>query len=167
MIIEHILYILHILHIWNYYFDACLCPQVMTIAWPFTKQLLGILSESLTAEAEELAKILACSDIPVLTAYIDGVFRAAVRLWKFIMPREREAKDFFQTEVFHPASLDPNLQKHLGMTSGQRIFDMSICCTYSAYSAYLYVLTYFAYFQLAGQEVPVLLSPSSSKKQEV
>ncbi len=71
---------------------------------------------------EELPEILAFSDIPVLTAYIDGVFRAAVRLWKFIMPRK--AKDFFQMEVFHLASLDPNLQKHLGMTSGQRIFDM-------------------------------------------
>ncbi len=54
---------------------------------------------------------------PVLTAFIDGVFRAAVRLWKFIMPRK--AKDFFQTEGFHPASLDLNLQKHLGLTSGQ------------------------------------------------
>ena len=70
----------------------------------------------------ELAEILSCSDVPVLTAYIDGLFRAAVRLWKFIMPRE--AKDFFQTEVFHPASLDTNLQAHLGMTPVQRIFDM-------------------------------------------
>ncbi len=73
----------------------------------------------------EIEEILSCSDIPVLsllTAYIDCEFRAAVRLWKFIMPRE--AKDFFQTEVFHPASLDPNLQKHLGMTHVRRIFDM-------------------------------------------
>ena len=70
----------------------------------------------------ELEEILLCSDVPVLTAYIDGLFRAAVRLWKFIMPRE--AKDFFQTEVFHPASLDMNLQAHLGMTPVQRIFDM-------------------------------------------
>ncbi len=51
----------------------------------------------------ELEEILSCGDVPVLTAYIDGLFRAAVRLWKFIMPRE--AKDIFQTEVFHPASL--------------------------------------------------------------
>ena len=70
----------------------------------------------------ELEEILLCSDVPVLTAYIDGLFRAAVRLWKFITPKE--AKEFFQTEVFHFASLDPNLQRHLGMTSGQRIFDM-------------------------------------------
>jgi hypothetical protein len=69
-------------------------------------------------------EILSCSDISVLTAYIDGVFRAAVRQLKFVMPRE--AKEFSQTEVFHPASLDPNLQKHLGMTPVrvQRIFDM-------------------------------------------
>ena len=71
---------------------------------------------------DELEEILLCSDVPVLTAYIDGLFRAAVRPWKFIMPRE--AKDFFQTEVFHPASLDTNLQAHLGMTPVQRIFDM-------------------------------------------
>ncbi len=70
----------------------------------------------------KLEEILSCSDVPVLTAYIDGICRAAVRLWKFIMPRE--AKDFFQTEVFHPASLDPTLQKHLGRTPVQRIFDM-------------------------------------------
>jgi hypothetical protein len=61
---------------------------------------------------EELEEILTCSDAPDLTAYIDGLFRAGVRLWKFIMPRE--AKDFFQTEVFHPASLD----------AVQQIFDM-------------------------------------------
>jgi hypothetical protein len=36
----------------------------------------------------------------------------------------REAEDVFQTEVFHPASVDPNLQNHLGMSNGQRIFDM-------------------------------------------
>ena len=73
---------------------------------------------------EVLEEILSCSDVPVLTAYIDGLFRAAVRLWRCIMPRE--AKDFFQTEVFkfHPASLDTNLQTHLGMTPVQRIFDM-------------------------------------------
>jgi hypothetical protein len=29
---------------------------------------------------EKLAEILVCRDIPVLTAYIDGVFKAAVRL---------------------------------------------------------------------------------------
>ncbi len=71
---------------------------------------------------DELDEILSCSDVPVLTAYIDCIFRAAVRLWKFNMPRE--AKDFFQTEVFHPASLDLTLQRHLGMTPVQQIFDM-------------------------------------------
>jgi hypothetical protein len=117
VIIEHILYILHILHIWNYDTDACLVSSGYDDHMAIYKAAAWY---SLTDE--ELAEILACSDIPVLTAYIDGVFRAAVRLWKFIMPRE--AKDFFQTEVFHPASLDPNLQKHLGKTPGQRIFDM-------------------------------------------
>jgi hypothetical protein len=114
--IEHILYILHILHIWNTYADVCLssgfddCMAIFkAAAW-----------YSLTDEERE--EILSCSDILFLTAYVDSVFREAVRLWKFIMLRE--AKDFFQTEVFHPASLDPNLQKHLGMTTGQLIFDM-------------------------------------------
>ena len=51
----------------------------------------------------ELDEILSCSDVPVLTAYIDGLFRAAVRLWKFIMPRE--AKDFFQTDGSFPSGL--------------------------------------------------------------
>jgi hypothetical protein len=66
---------------------------------------------------DELEEIFSCSDVQVsvLTAYIDGIFRAAVRLWKFIMPRE--AKDFSQ-------SLDPTLQEHPRMTPVQRIFDM-------------------------------------------
>ena len=42
---------------------------------------------------EDFEEILSCSDVPVLTAYNDGLFRAAVRVCKFIMPRE--AKDFF------------------------------------------------------------------------
>jgi hypothetical protein len=41
---------------------------------------------------EELAEILSCINIPVLTAYIDCVFSMALRLWKFIMPREAEAR---------------------------------------------------------------------------
>ncbi len=94
------------------------CPQVSTIAWPFSKQLLGILL--LMRSVRRSFRV--ASDILFLTAYVDGVLREAVRLWKFIMPRE--AKDFFQTEVFHPASLDLSLQKHLGMTTGQLIFDM-------------------------------------------
>jgi hypothetical protein len=69
---------------------------------------------------DELEEILTCSEVPVQTACIDGLFRAVVRLWKFVMPRE--AKDFFQTEVFHPASLDP--KKHPGMTPVQRIFNI-------------------------------------------
>jgi hypothetical protein len=48
--------------------------------------------------AAELEEILSCSDVPVLTAYIDGLFRAAVRLWKFVMPRE--AKDLFPDGSF-------------------------------------------------------------------
>jgi hypothetical protein len=74
VIIEHIMYILHILHIWNSYTDACLSlrPQVSTIAWPFSKQLLAAWY-SLTDE--EPVEILSCSDIPVLTAFMEGVFR--------------------------------------------------------------------------------------------
>ena len=70
---------------------------------------------------EELEEILACDSEPVLKAYVMGVFRAAVRLWKFVMPVA--AKDVFQTKVFHPATVSPVLQSHLGLTLAERIFD--------------------------------------------
>ena len=70
---------------------------------------------------EELEEILACDSEPVLKAYVMGVFRAAVRLWKFAMPVV--AKDVFQTKVFHPATVSPVMQAHLGLTLAERIFD--------------------------------------------
>ena len=70
---------------------------------------------------EELEEIVACDSEPVLKAYLIGMFRAAVRLWKFAMPVV--AKDVFQTKVFHPATVDPVLQSHLGLTLSERIFD--------------------------------------------
>ena len=47
---------------------------------------------------EELQEILSCDSEPILKAYILGVFRAACRLWKFVMPVE--ARSVFQNEVF-------------------------------------------------------------------
>ena len=70
---------------------------------------------------EELEEILACDSEPVLKACVMGVFRAAVRLWKFVMPVA--AKEVFQTKVFHPATVSPVLQAHLGLTLSERIFD--------------------------------------------
>ncbi len=140
MIIEHIMYIMHILHIWKSFklFFRCVLvlvkERVCVCVRERERERGGVPSgfddrmaifkaaADYSLTDDELEEILSYSDVPVLTAYIDGIFRAAVRLWTFIMPRE--AKDFFQTEVFHPASLDPNLQKHLGMTPVQRILDM-------------------------------------------
>ena len=70
---------------------------------------------------EELQEILSCDSEPMLKAYVLGVFRAACRLWKFVMPVE--ARLVFQNEVFHPSTVSQKLQGHLGMTIGQRIFD--------------------------------------------
>jgi hypothetical protein len=55
---------------------------------------------------EELEETLSCCKILILKAhYIDGRFRAAMRLWKLSMPKE--ARVVFQKEVFHPASVCP------------------------------------------------------------
>ena len=64
---------------------------------------------------------MSCNSEPVLKDYVSGLFRAAGRLWKFVMPVV--ARDVFQTEVFHPATVSPNLQAHLGLSLVQRIFD--------------------------------------------
>ena len=74
-----------------------------------------------TLADEELNEILSCESDPILKAYILGVFRAACRLWKFVMPIE--ARTVFQREVFHPATVSAKLPGHLGMTMGQQIFD--------------------------------------------
>ncbi len=95
---------------------------------------------------EEVDEILSCKDQPVLEAYMDTLFRAAVRLWKFVMPVE--SREVFQTQVFHPASASEELQRHLGMTRDQRLLEMYylfdlIDFTYVAY------LKYFAYFHFS------------------
>jgi hypothetical protein len=94
---------------------------------------------------EELEKILPCKSEPVLKAYLAGLFRAACRLWKFIMPVEDKA--VFQSDVFHPATVNPKLQAHLGLTPERRIFDkyVGIIFQYVSYLTYLTCLTYFAY----------------------
>jgi hypothetical protein len=90
---------------------------------------------------EELEEILSCDNEPDLKAYVVDLFRAACRLWKFVMPVE--AKAVFQNEVFHPATVDPKLQAHLGLSLEKSIFDRYVgfifeCLSYIAY------LTYFA-----------------------
>ena len=70
---------------------------------------------------EELEEIVSCKNEPVLKAYMHGLFRAACRLWKCIMPVD--ARAVFQNDVFHPASVSPTLQLHLGLNMAERIFD--------------------------------------------
>jgi hypothetical protein len=113
---------------------------------------------------EELEEILSCSNTPVLTAYVDGASRAAVLLWEFIMPRE--AKDVFQNDVFHPASVDP---KHLGMTvtTGQRIFDMQICFTYSAYSTCFLCFDIFCIFSVGRKRSIITFVPLSFQRRRL
>ena len=50
-----------------------------------------------------------------------GLFLAACSLWKFVMPVE--AKAVFQNVVFHPATVNPKLQAHLGSSLEKHIFD--------------------------------------------
>jgi hypothetical protein len=57
-------------------------------------------------------------------AYVVGLFRAACRLWKFVMPVE--AKAVFQNDGFHPATVNPNLQAHLGLSLEKFIFDKHV-----------------------------------------
>jgi hypothetical protein len=70
---------------------------------------------------DELEEILSCDNEPVFRAYVGGLFRAACRLWKFVMPVE--ARAVFQNDVFHPATVDPKLQAYLGLSLEKRIFD--------------------------------------------
>ena len=64
---------------------------------------------------EDLSEIVSCESEPVLKACISGLFRAACRLWKFVMPVE--ARAVFQANYFPPpASVSPKLQAHLGFT---------------------------------------------------
>lgn len=137
---NHILHIQHIVHIQN-----------ITIYIDYIPPLTGhsdriIVLKSAAYYAlidEELEEILSCDNEPVLKAYVVGLFRAASRLWKFVMPVE--AKAIFQNDVFHPATVDPKLQAHLGLSLEKRIFDkyVDFIFEYVSYSTYL---TYFAYF---------------------
>jgi hypothetical protein len=115
--IVHILPNMQIMHIW----DCDAAARFVSSGFEDRIAIFRADAWNYLTDAE-LEEILSCGNILVLASYVDGVFKSAVRLWKFIMPRG--AKDIFQNEVFYPASVDPNLQKHLGMTAGQRIFDL-------------------------------------------
>jgi hypothetical protein len=56
---------------------------------------------------EELEEITSCESEPMLRSYINGVFRAAFRLWKYIMPVQ--ARTVFQTEDL--AQIDPQTRR--------------------------------------------------------
>ena len=84
---------------------------------------------------EELEEIMSCDNEPVLRAYVGGLFRAACRLWKFVMPVE--ARAVFQNDVFHPATVDPKLQAHLGLSLEKRIFDKYVFFFFLSYITYL------------------------------
>jgi hypothetical protein len=71
---------------------------------------------------EELADICLCKEKTVLEGYIYNLFKSAVCFWKFVMPVE--SREVFQTEVFHLPCASEELQKHLGMTMNQQLFDM-------------------------------------------
>ena len=123
MHIYHILYIKYILHIsysayfahynsYSLYFPLAGHSDRLNI---FKSAAFYALSD------EELEEIVSCKNEPVLKAYMHGLFRAACRLWKYIMPVD--ARAVFQNDVFHPASVSPTLQRHLGLTMAERIFD--------------------------------------------
>jgi hypothetical protein len=58
-------------------------------------------------------------------------FKATVRIWKFKMPVE--SRDAFEKQVFHPGSANEDLQRHLGMTMTQRLFDMNYSLLFAKY----------------------------------
>ena len=85
---------------------------------------------------------MACDSEPVLKAYLIGMFRAAVRLWKYGMPVV--AKDVFQTKVFHPATVSPVLQSHLGLTLAERIFDKYVLIFFADIYCIFYIFDIFS-----------------------
>ena len=144
MHIYHILYIKYILHIsYSAYFAHY---NSYSLYFPLAghSDRLNIFKSAAfySLSDEELEEIVSCKNEPVLKAYMHGLFRAACRLWKYVMPVDSKA--VFQNDVFHPATVSPKLQNHLGLTLAQRIFDkyVGIICEYFEYFAYL---TYFAY----------------------
>ncbi len=90
---------------------------------------------------EELEESLSCHSDPVLKAYMHGLFRAACRLWKFVIPVE--AKAVYQNDVFHSVTVNPTQQAHLGLALVRRIFDkyVGIIFEYVSYLTYLTYLT--------------------------
>ena len=80
---------------------------------------------------EDLSEILSCESEPVLKAYMSGLFRAACRLWKYVMPVEAKAVFHSSTDVFHPASAKEKLQAHLGFNMAQRIFEKYVCIIFT------------------------------------
>ena len=75
-------------------------------------------------ESEKIDENLSCSDPAVLVAYPDCAWqvllKAAVRLWKFIIPKE--AREVFKKEDFHPTSVSGKLQGHFRTTDAHSDF---------------------------------------------
>jgi hypothetical protein len=69
---------------------------------------------------EELEDILNTEEA-ALVLYLLGIFRAQSRVIKFLAPAD--VRDEFEQCVFRPASKDPVIQDHLGLSMTQSIFD--------------------------------------------
>ena len=115
------MHIMHIMHI--HYFDTYYAYHdfSLPVAGHNDRMIIFKSAAYYALSDEDLEEILSCDNEPVIRAYIIGLFRAAGRLWKYCMPVE--ARSVFQTDVFHPATVSEKLQKHLGLTLSQRIFD--------------------------------------------
>ncbi len=112
MYIKHIVHILYIMIFLVFFPGAGHSDRVIV----FKSAAYYALSKDLTSDLsdEDLSEILICESEPVLKAYIIGLFRAACRLWKFVMPVEAKAVSRSQADVFHPASVSPKLQSSRG-----------------------------------------------------
>ena len=69
---------------------------------------------------DELEDILD-TEQAALVLYLLGIFRAQARVIKFIAPAS--IRDEFEQSVFRPASKDPVIQSHLGLSMTESIFD--------------------------------------------
>jgi hypothetical protein len=69
---------------------------------------------------EDLEEILNTEEA-ALRLYLLGIFRAQCRIIKFVAPAN--ARSEFEHCVFHTATRDPEIQKHLGLSITESVFD--------------------------------------------
>jgi len=75
---------------------------------------------SQTDSEEDLEEILNTEEA-ALRLYLLGIFRAQCRIIKFVAPAN--ARSEFEHCVFHTATRDPEIQKHLGLSITESVFD--------------------------------------------